>query len=131
MPGPTGKYTAGFGERLKQLRHSANWKQEELAARLQVTRQSISGYENDRLFPSRTVIENICDLFHITPWWLLFGVGSPSSESITLSETSEELSSPMYENLTDAQQALIKYIRSDPKVAANIVKLLWDKALES
>ena len=46
-----------------------------------VTRQSISGYETERLVPSTRVIENICDQYGVNPWWLLYGVGTPISDS--------------------------------------------------
>ncbi|UCH63478.1 MAG: helix-turn-helix transcriptional regulator [Fidelibacterota bacterium] len=122
------KYTEGFGERMRYLRRKDKLKQNELAEKLNVTRQSISGYETERMIPSTRVIEKMCDLYGINPWWLMYGVGSSSSEKGE--EISLMSSAPYEEVLTDTQRTLINYIKSDKESAKQLAKLLWDRAVK-
>jgi len=55
-----------FGEKLKTERKKKEWSQEELAAKLFVSRQSVSKWENGQNYPSIEVIINISDLFGVT-----------------------------------------------------------------
>ena len=49
-----GEKTVTFGERLCELRKGKNISQEELAELLDVSRQSISKWENDKAYPEMT-----------------------------------------------------------------------------
>ncbi|MCD9022617.1 helix-turn-helix domain-containing protein [Cohnella silvisoli] len=55
-----------FGEKLKTERKKKEWSQEELAAKLFVSRQSVSKWENGQNYPSIEVIINVSDLFGVT-----------------------------------------------------------------
>ncbi len=55
-----------FGEKLKTERSKAGWSQEELAAKLFVSRQSVSKWENGQNYPSIEIIIKISDLFGVT-----------------------------------------------------------------
>ena len=55
-----------FGEKLAELRTSKGWRQEDLAARLYVTKQAVSKWETDRSFPEVTLIPKIADLLGTT-----------------------------------------------------------------
>ena len=127
----TSKYTEGFGERFRFLRRRANLNQEEIGEKLNVTRQTISGYETGRLSASTKSIEKMCDMYGINPWWLLYGVGGPSSDpqDVTLQKEAGHLSF-LGEELTNEQRSLIEYIKKDPKVATQLARMLWDKALK-
>lgn len=52
-----------FAEKLKKERKKKGWSQEELAAKLFVSRQSVSKWENSQNYPSIEVIINLSDLF--------------------------------------------------------------------
>lgn len=127
----TSKYTEGLGERIRLIRRNANFGQAEFAKRLDVSRQSISGYETERLMPSGKILESISDQFEINPWWLLYGVGSAEagSEEVTSQRT---MAHPflMKEELTPAQRSLIEYIKTDKEAAEQLARLLWDRALK-
>lgn len=127
----TSKFTEGIGERIRYIRKQSSLSQVDLGEKLKVTRQSISGYETERLVPSTRVIENICDQYGVNPWWLLYGVGTHSSESSDV-RSPEGLAhlSVEHEKLTHAQLTLIEYIKSDEVAAQELAKQLWDKALE-
>lgn len=55
-----------FAEKLKAERKKREWSQEDLAAKLFVTRQSVSKWENGQSYPSIEVIIKISDLFGLT-----------------------------------------------------------------
>jgi len=55
-----------FAEKLKAERKKRGWSQEDLAAKLFVTRQSVSKWENGQSYPSIEVIIKISDLFGLT-----------------------------------------------------------------
>jgi len=55
-----------FGERLKQLRESQGLSQTELADYLNVSRQSVGGYENDNVDPGMDTLVKIADRFNIS-----------------------------------------------------------------
>jgi len=127
----TSKFTEGLGERIRYIRKQSGQSQVGLGEKLNVTRQSISGYETERLVPSNRVIENFCDQYGVNPWWLLYGVGTPSSESGDVSslESLAHLSGGG-EQLSNVQLTLIEYIKSDKDTAQQLAKQLWDKALK-
>lgn len=55
-----------FGEKLKLERKKLGWSQEELAAKLYVSRQSVSKWENGQNYPSIEIIIHVSDLFGLT-----------------------------------------------------------------
>lgn len=55
-----------FGEKLKSMRQSSGWSQDELAEKLFVSRQSVSKWENNQNYPSIEIIIKISDLFGVT-----------------------------------------------------------------
>lgn len=62
-----------FGERLYQLRKDRDLSQEELAALLDVSRQSISKWENDKAYPEMTRLLFMSDYFDISLDYLMRG----------------------------------------------------------
>lgn len=56
----------GLGENLQFLRKKDNITQEQLAERLEVSRQSVSKWESDAAYPEMDKILQICELFHVT-----------------------------------------------------------------
>ncbi len=126
---PTSKYTEGFGERMRYLRQKDKLKQDELAEKLNVTRQSISGYETERLFPSIKFVEKMCGLYNVSPWWLLYGVGYPITEDIA-PKGGIEYPPEREQGLTPTQMALIEFIKEDKDAAQQLAKQLWERALK-
>jgi len=55
-----------FGEKLKSVRKTKGWSQEELAEKLFVSRQSVSKWENGQNYPSIEVIIKLSDLFEVS-----------------------------------------------------------------
>ena len=53
-----------FGENLYSLRKSAKMSQEKLAEKMEVSRQSVSKWENGESYPEMDKIMKLCDIFH-------------------------------------------------------------------
>jgi len=53
-----------FGENLKQIRKSKNMSQEELSQKVNVTRQSVSKWENGEAYPEMNNILELCKIFN-------------------------------------------------------------------
>lgn len=62
---------ASFTERLRQLRKQAGLSQQELADKMQVTKQTISQYERNVRKPDYDTILFFCDLFNVSADYLL------------------------------------------------------------
>lgn len=60
-----------FGELLKSLRQGANLTQEQLGARIHVSKNMVSYYENSRRPPSADVLMQIAEVFHVSVDYLL------------------------------------------------------------
>ncbi|MCP3763860.1 helix-turn-helix transcriptional regulator [Domibacillus sp. A3M-37] len=59
------------GDRLKELRTSNKLTQEELGKRVNVTKVSVSGYENGNRTPDTDTLQKIADFFEVTTDYLL------------------------------------------------------------
>ena len=62
-----------FGERLYELRNAKNISQEELAELLDVSRQSISKWENNKAYPEMTRLLFMSDYFQVSLDYLMRG----------------------------------------------------------
>lgn len=77
-----------LGNNLLNLRKKEGLSQEEVAEKLNVSRQTISKWETDQSQPDFDKIKPICELYHITASELLFDEKSPdkTTEDITINE---------------------------------------------
>ena len=69
-----------LGENLYNLRKNKNLSQEEVAEKLNVTRQTISKWETNESKPDFDKILPICELFNITTEELLIGINTEKKE---------------------------------------------------
>lgn len=62
-----------FSKRLKELRESKGWTQDELANKLGVSRPAVAGYESEEKnrIPRKETLSKIADLFGVTTDYLL------------------------------------------------------------
>ncbi|WP_153732744.1 helix-turn-helix domain-containing protein [Sporosarcina obsidiansis] len=60
-----------LGERLKKLRTESKLTQDELGKKINVTKVSISGYENGNRSPDTETLQKIADTFNVTTDYLL------------------------------------------------------------
>lgn len=70
-----------FGLTLKNLRKKKNLSQEQVAKRLNLTKASISGYENNIITPSIETIKGLSILYNTTSDYLL---GLDKKESVSI-----------------------------------------------
>ena len=68
-----GRKKMDFGAQIKELRKSRNLTQEEFASQLNVTRQAISNWENNRNLPDLETVLHISEVFHISLDELILG----------------------------------------------------------
>lgn len=61
-----------FSANLKRLRKRAERSQDSLAEELQVSRQTVSGWERGRSYPDLDMLLRLCDALHATPDQLLY-----------------------------------------------------------
>lgn len=127
-----GGYTEGLGERVRYCRKELDMTQGELSNILGVTRQTIYGYESNRMRPPTQMIEKIADLTHYSPAWILFGLGDPSGREMenNLASLLGARGKDGFSSLSQSQLSLIKYILSDSMAADRMAQILWDKALD-
>ncbi len=112
------EYTEGMGERIRWIRIQNNLGQEGLGAKLGVSRQSISGYETERLAPSRSVMHKMCRIYGADPAWVYYGTGERPTGFKEY---------PKQGALTPAQDSLITLIKEDAEFAINFQKKMWDQ----
>lgn len=89
------------GDRFRQARKARDYTQEELAAELRVSRNSVGMIERGTFRPGDEIIDNLCDKLWIDKNWLLTGVGSMERTELT----------PFYE-LLKRDPAVREHIRS-------------------
>lgn len=87
-----------FGNRLRALRQSKGWTQEELATRLGLTKSVVSAYETSLRYPSYDILIRITSIFNVTSDYLL---GIERKQSIDISGLSPE-SEMLVRQLVDA-----------------------------
>ena len=72
-----------FGLKLKELRKKKKLSQSQVSTRLNITKSSISGYENNIITPSNDIIVKLALLYGVTTDYLL---GLDNNESIVISD---------------------------------------------
>jgi transcriptional regulator with XRE-family HTH domain len=68
--------TMNFGEQIKQIRLENNLTQDQMASKLNVTRQAVSNWENDRNLPDIEMLITISSVFHLPLDQLILGGGN-------------------------------------------------------
>lgn len=89
-----------LGERIKLLRKEQLITQDQLADYLNVSRQSVWGYENDGVEPSLSVLIKIADRFNISLDYLL-GRTEEKYNINLLNEDTKEFSFKIHELIND------------------------------
>ena len=60
-----------LGEKIKLLRNVSKLSQVELAQKLEVTKQTVSNWENDNILPSIDMLIKICKFFNVSTDYIL------------------------------------------------------------
>lgn len=80
-----------FGETLQKLRKQKGWSQEELAERLELTRQTVSKWELEQSTPDLDYIVALCDLFQVSADYLIRGKEYAAEGQETVPAKNEEI----------------------------------------
>ena len=100
-----------FGERLYQLRKTKSISQEELAELLDVSRQSISKWENDKAYPEMTRLLFMSEYFDVSLDYLMRGTEDDGSrEDVTVSYKAKNMLlvwNSFVSNLSSKQRKLL------------------------
>lgn len=72
-----------LNQRIRMLRQSRSMSQVDLAKRLNVTKQSVSNWENDNIQPSIEMLLRLADVFSVSTDYLL---GRDSGECLDVSD---------------------------------------------
>lgn len=103
--------TNSFGARLYELRRAKNVSQEELAELLDVSRQSISKWENDKAYPEMTRLLCMSEYFGVSLDYLMRGVEgaqAPAQDGAAYTAQSlERVWKHFTSNLTRKQRRLV------------------------
>lgn len=60
-----------FGQRINELRIAFGWSQVHLAEKLNITKQTVSNWENENIQPSIEMLIRLSKLFHVSTDYLL------------------------------------------------------------
>ena len=71
-----------FGDQIKELRQAAGLSQVQLAAKLNVSKQSVSNWENNNIMPSIDMVIRISNTFSVSADYLL-GLSSQQTLDVT------------------------------------------------
>lgn len=112
-----------FGKRLKELRESKNLYQKELASELDVTMQTISGWEINRTTPDYDMLVKIANFFNVSVDFLLGN--EKKAKKIEDKETEKEaLKNALVENgymkkdedlTNDELKRLMEFVKTNKK----------------
>lgn len=60
-----------LGQRINELRIAMGWSQVQLAEKLNISKQTVSNWENDNIQPSIEMLVRLAKLFHVSTDYLL------------------------------------------------------------
>ncbi len=60
-----------LGQRINELRQALGWSQVELARRLNISKQTVSNWENENILPSIEMLIRLSKVFNVTTDYLL------------------------------------------------------------
>jgi len=70
-----------FGGRLKALREKRGWTQQDLADRLNISRNTVAGYESKGKIPREDTLVAIANLFNVSTDYLLGRIDDPDPDA--------------------------------------------------
>ena len=106
-----------FAEKLIMLRKQKGWSQEELAAQLDVSRQSVSKWESMTSIPDLDKIIKLSSIFDVSTDYLLKDDAEPAQKE-SLSDTGT--SSSHYVSLDEANSFMNQVRKSAQRIAAGV-----------
>ena len=90
-----------LGKRIHELRVSFGWNQVQLAQKLNVTKQTVSNWENENIQPSVEMLVRLARLFHVTTDYLL---GLEDTQRIDVSDLPDRFVAHLVHIITDYKE---------------------------
>lgn len=87
-----------LGEKLHLLRKQAGYSQEELAYKVDVTRQTVSLWESNSLIPKADKLKMLCEIFNVSSDYLLFDSATEQRSSDQIDDTDKSDEEPKSDN---------------------------------
>lgn len=88
-----------LGEKLYRLRKQAGYSQEELAYKVDVTRQTVSLWESNSLIPKADKLKMLCEIFNVSSDYLLFDSATEQRSSDQNDDTDKLDEEPKSDNM--------------------------------
>ena len=114
-----------FGERLYKLRNGKNISQEERAELLDVSRQSVSKWENNKAYPEMTRLLFMSDYFQVSLDYLMRGTGEEghlTKSNSAVPETTPEQKETLQQETSGAENTA----ESGINYQVNSLWMLWN-----
>lgn len=118
--------TVKFGKALSTLRKEADMTQNEVADRLNLSRQAISKYERGESFPDISVLVMLAELFYI-PLGQLIGYGNPTQGDYSVYENIARGNADISQIISLAEDNLAKIL---PMLNSDSKEALLQKVLD-
>ena len=119
-----------IGEKIMKLRKQQGWSQEELANRLDVTRQSVSKWESGASVPELEKIVRLSELFGISTDCLLKENGEPATvQEVVPVEVPASEEQPRWLGAEEAMQFLELEKQAAPKIALGVLLCILSPVL--
>ena len=118
--------TIKFGKALSTLRKEADMTQNEVADRLNLSRQAISKYERGESFPDISVLVMLAELFYI-PLGQLIGYGNPTQGDYSVYENIARGNADISQIISLAEDDLAKIL---PMLNSDSKEALLQKVLD-
>jgi len=77
---------SSFGEKIKELRKSKGWSQEEFAAKIGIHGRHVGKYENGKVLPNAETLIKIAEVFEVSTDYLLFEGRNSVSPASSISD---------------------------------------------
>lgn len=123
-----------MNERIKELRKSLGFTQEEFARRIGVKRNTVATYEMGRSRPVDSVVSLICKTFYVSELWLRTGQGDmkdnilPLDSNVLLIQQYADPDSPVGRALIRFLELFDQFPRDEQEVIEKFIdKLLSQK----
>lgn len=109
-----------YGERIKEIRKRLGISQLDMANQLNLTIQTISRYECDKMIPSADTLTLIVNVFNVRAEWLLTGSGDmfhSKNNETTTDEVLDKINSLITGMSDDQKKDILKIIEKEKLLA--------------
>lgn len=120
IPFPSGRADGDtLGGRIWRARDALGLSLEELASRIGLPEETVSGWERDHAEPDTKALFMLAGVLSVSPSWLIAGIGEPPAEP-----ASDELLHPLLRQLQEVHQLHDQTGKAIAALEAEVAKLI-------